>query len=100
MLVLVDGGTRSSGESSMWMLRHGLGARVLGRPTAGMIEFGNIVPYLLPHAGLHVELASKHNDYGEPVELIGFRVDLDLDPATPLDRVAADFDVLHRRASA
>jgi hypothetical protein len=94
MLVLVDAGTCSSGESSMWMLRHGLGAQVAGRRTAGMIEFGNIVPYLLPNAGLHVQLATKRNVYEEPVELVGFPVDVDLDPATSLETVAENFDDL------
>ena len=94
MLVLVDGATRSSGESSRWMLRRGLGARVAGTRTAGMIEYGNIVPYLLPNAGLHITLATKHNDFGEPVELVGFPVDTALDPTPALDAVAARFDDL------
>jgi hypothetical protein len=92
MLVLVDGGTRSSGESSAWLLRHAFGARVLGCRTAGMLEYGNIVPYLLPASGLHISLPTKHNDFGIPIELVGFPVDAELDPRTPLDDVARDFD--------
>ncbi|NUR69818.1 MAG: hypothetical protein HOU81_03280 [Hamadaea sp.] len=95
MLVLVDGDTCSSGESSMWMLRHGLGARVAGRRTAGMLEFGNVVPYFLPNAGLHVQLATKRNVYAEAVELVGFPVDVEIDPTTPLAVVAERFDRLH-----
>jgi hypothetical protein len=94
MLVLVDGRTKSSGESSAWMLQHALGARLLGRPTAGMIEYGNIVPYLMPAGGLHIALPTKHNDFGRPVELVGFPVHGDLDPLTPVSAVAADFDRL------
>jgi hypothetical protein len=96
LLVLVDGATKSSGESAMWMLRHGLRARVAGHRTAGMLEFGNIAPYLLPHAGLHVALATKRNDFGEPMELTGFPVDVELDVRTPLEQVAADFDAIAR----
>jgi C-terminal processing protease CtpA/Prc len=98
MLVLVDGATRSSGESSTLMLRAGLGARVAGTRTAGMIEYGNIVPYLLPHAGLHIALPTKHNDFGEPVEMVGFPVDVELDPTMPLDAVADRFDAIHGTA--
>jgi hypothetical protein len=94
MLVVVDGGTKSSGESSAWMLWHALGARLIGRPTSGMIEYGNIVPYLLPASGLHIALPTKHNDFGIPVELVGLPVHGDLDPATPVADVAARFDEL------
>jgi len=95
MLVLVDAGTRSSGESSAWMLRHGLRARVIGQPTAGMIEYGNNVPYLFPASGLHIAMPTKRNDFGMPVELVGFPVDANLDPATPIVEVARDFDRLY-----
>ncbi|HEV2591136.1 MAG TPA: S41 family peptidase, partial [Gaiellaceae bacterium] len=92
MLVLVDGETRSSGESSAWLLREGLGARLLGEPTWGMIEFGNIVPYVLPRSGIVVSLPTKSNDYGFRVEGVGFPVDEPLDPETPIDDVARRFD--------
>jgi hypothetical protein len=45
MLVLVDGQTKSSGESAAWMLQHGIGGLLIGGRTAGMIEYGNITPY-------------------------------------------------------
>lgn len=92
MLVLVDGGTKSSGESSAWALQHLLGARLLGRRTAGMIEYGNVVPYVLPESGLHIALATKHNDFGQPVELVGLPVHGDLDPSTPVSALAGRFD--------
>jgi Peptidase family S41 len=92
MLVLVNRGTRSSGESSAWMLHDGLGARLLGRPTTGMIEYGNIVPYVLAESGLVVQLPTKHNDYGFPVESVGFPVDTSLaDDVSALD-VASEFE--------
>lgn len=92
MLVLVDRHSRSSGESSAWLLREGLGARLVGEPTHGMIEYGNIVQYVLPRSGLVVSLPTKSNDYGFPVESVGFPVDVPLDPATPVEDVARRFD--------
>jgi hypothetical protein len=92
MLVLVDRASRSSGESSAWLLREGLGARILGEPTFGMIEYGNVVPYLLPRSGLAISLATKRNDYGFSIERVGFPVDQPLDPATPVEDVARQFD--------
>jgi hypothetical protein len=95
MLVLVDGQTRSSGESSAWLLREGLGARLLGEPTWGMIEYGNIVNYVLPESRIVVSLPTKSNDYGFRVEGVGFPVDAEIDPATPVEDVARRFDSFH-----
>ncbi|HEY2792393.1 MAG TPA: S41 family peptidase [Micromonosporaceae bacterium] len=100
MLVYVDGNTRSSGESSSWLLRHGLGARVIGQPTAGMLEYGNIVPYVLPASGFCVHLPTKRNDFGIPMELVGFPVHTELDPRTPVDDIARDFDRIYSGSSA
>jgi C-terminal processing protease CtpA/Prc len=99
MLVLVDRNTFSSGESSAWMLQHALGGRLVGGRTGGMIEYGNVVPYLLPASGLHVMLPTKHNDFGQPVEVVGLPVHAELDPRTPLAQVAAQFDDLYREHS-
>jgi hypothetical protein len=60
-----------------------------------MIEYGNIAPYLLPAAGLHIGLATKHDDFDIPVELTGFPVHGNLDPKTPLAAVAHDLDNLY-----
>jgi hypothetical protein len=92
MVVLVDGRCRSSGESSAWLLHRGLGARLVGEPTFGMIEYGNIVQYALPGSGLVIALPTKSNDFGFPVESVGFPVDIPLDPATPASDVARRFD--------
>ncbi|HEY2326574.1 MAG TPA: S41 family peptidase [Gaiellaceae bacterium] len=93
MVVLVDRRTASSGESSAWLLRAGLGARVVGEPTLGMIEYGNVVPYVLPRSGLVIHLPTKRNDFGLPVEGRGFPVDAPLDPETPVEDVVRDFDL-------
>lgn len=92
MLVLVDGQTGSSGESSAWMLQHALGGLLLGGRTAGKIEYGNIAPYLLPASGLYIGLPTKRNDFGIPVELVGLPVHAKLDPRIPLSAVAGSFD--------
>lgn len=92
MLVLVNRGTRSSGESSAWLLRLGLGARLLGGPTTGMIEFGNIAPYVLPDSGLVIDLPTKRNDYGFPVESAGFPVDGSIPDDMPAEEVASMFE--------
>jgi len=97
MLVLVNKATMSSGESTAWGLKKTLGARLVGTPTNGCINYGNTVPYILPRSRVVVRLTSKYNDYGFPVELRGFPVDIDLDPATPLPTVAADFDRIWAR---
>ena len=97
MLVLVNRATMSSGESTAWGLKKTLGARLVGVPTSGCINYGNTVPYVLPHSRIVVRLTSAYNDYGFPVELRGFPVDIDLDPATPLSTVAADFDRIWAR---
>lgn len=57
-----------------------------------MIEYGNIVQYVLPRSGLVVSLPTKSNDYGFPVERVGFPVDIPLDPATPVEDVVRQFD--------
>ena len=92
MLVLVNRGTRSSGESSAWMLHDGLGARLLGSPTRGMIEYGNIVPYVLPDSGLVISLPTKRNDYGFAVESVGFPVEGPLTENVAAADVAAEFE--------
>jgi hypothetical protein len=94
MLVLVDRRTRSSGESSAWLLRDGLGATIGGAPSTGMIEYGNIVPYVLPQSGLALNLPTKHNDYGFAVESVGFPVDVPIDAGTSALEVAARFSEL------
>lgn len=92
MLVLTDRDTRSSGESSAWLLKRGLGARLLGAPTTGMIEYGNVAVYAFERSGLVIHLPTKHNDFGLPVESVGFPVDLPLEPDVSADDVARRFD--------
>ena len=78
--------------TTAWMLREGLGARVAGRPTAGVIRFGMAAPYLLRSSGLVLILPTKINYYPRDVELAGIPVDIDMDPTMPLEDVATHFD--------
>ena len=94
MLVLLDGQTKSSGESAAWMLQHALRGRLIGARTAGMIEYGNIVLYVLPASGLHIGLTTKHNDYGVAIELDGLPVQTETGSQNALTTVARAFEHL------
>lgn len=94
MLVLVDPGTKSSGEGSALLLRDALGARVAGGRSGGCIQFGNVVPYLLPRSGLVIQVGSQYAPDHAQYEMDGISPDVPLDPRTPLDEVAARFDEL------
>jgi hypothetical protein len=94
MLVICDAATGSSGESSAWLLHRGLGATMIGAPTKGGIEYGNIVRYPLPASGLVISLPTKHNDFGRAVEHVGFPVDRRCDVDITLREVARRFDDL------
>ncbi len=91
MVVYVDGATASSGESTAWLLKRGLGAVVVGAPTHGQIEYGNIARYVLPSSSLVLSLPTRHNDFGVPVEHTGFPVDHRLDVDTPVHEVVDRF---------
>ncbi|MFC8734053.1 S41 family peptidase [Luteimicrobium sp. NPDC057192] len=94
MLVLVDGGTGSSGESSTLMLRDRLGARVVGVPSMGLLESANVAPYVLPRSGLTLTFPTQWVETPEPMEFVGIRPDVELDATTPLADVADRFDEL------
>ncbi len=100
MLVAVDSQTFSSGETSAWALRYALGAHLIGGRTGGALEYGNIAPYLLPRSGMCIRLATKRNDWGIPVELLGLPVDQPLDPATPLAEIASAISTTSSRPPA
>lgn len=97
MIVLTDRRTRSSGESSAWLLRQGLTATIAGERSTGMIEYGNIVPYVLERSALVIQLPTKRNDFGLSVEGVGFPVDVELDAQIAVEDVVAQFDAIARR---
>jgi hypothetical protein len=94
MMVVCDATTGSSGESSAWLLRRGFHAVMVGAPTKGGIEYGNIVRYPLADSGLVVTLPTKHNDFGRRVEHAGFPVDHPCDVDDPIPELVARFDEL------
>lgn len=94
MLVLTDHAVASAGESCIVILRKAMGARVVGSPSAGLMLFGNLVPYVLPRSRLVLLLGTTRFGY-PPVEFSGIPVDSPLpDPSPPLDEVAKSFDQL------
>lgn len=94
MLVITDHAVASAGESCAVILREAMGARVIGGPTAGLMLFGNLAPYVLPRSGLVLRLGTTR--FGYPaVEFTGLPVDMPLpNPLLPLDQIAHNFDQL------
>lgn len=98
MLVVTDGRVASSGESTTVFLRDGLGAHVVGTPSAGLMLFGNIAPYALPRSGLVLRLGTARFGY-PPVEFTGIPVDTPLpDALMPTCGVAEHFDEIWLKA--
>ncbi|MEZ4381323.1 MAG: S41 family peptidase [Nannocystaceae bacterium] len=79
IFVLVDRGTASSGESVPQYLRLALGARVIGERSAGFVDFGNVVPFVLPRTGLWVQVPTTRFFSGRSAEMVGLEVDTYLD---------------------
>ncbi|MFD0555553.1 peptidase S41-like protein [Stackebrandtia endophytica] len=98
MLVVTDRDTASAAESSAYLLKTCLGARIIGGRSAGMLCYGDVAPYLLPHSGMMFRLPARYTPAAVATELVGMPVDAAVDPRTPVKRLAADFDALWRRA--
>jgi hypothetical protein len=79
IFVLVDRHTASSGESVPQYLRPALGAHILGERTAGFLDFGNIVPFVLPRTGLWVQVPTTRFFNEGSAEMVGLEVDTYLD---------------------
>jgi hypothetical protein len=77
--VLVDRHTGSSGELAAYELKRALNATLVGEPTAGAAEYGEVIRYLLPTTGLIVTIPTKRMLLGCPVEGVGLPIDI---PAT------------------
>lgn len=80
--VLVNRNSGSSGESAAWALKQALGATLVGERTAGVMEFGDVVQYVLPRTGVRWQLATKRNHYTRSMETVGLPVDVYLDDVT------------------
>jgi hypothetical protein len=80
IFVLVDRQCGSSGETAADMLREGLGATLVGERTAGLQEYGNVRPLVLPRTLLVVHFATKRNYFHTPREAVGTPPDVYLPP--------------------
>ena len=66
----------------------------MGSPTAGLMLFGSLAPYVLPRSGLVLRLATSRFGYPD-VEFTGLPVDATLsDPREPGESLARRFDQL------
>lgn len=94
MVVVVDGHSGSSAESSALMLKAAFGARIVGAPTYGSIDYGNICPYLLPRSGMQIQIPTRVNNWAHPVDFVGIQPDTRIDISCPTQSLAERFDDL------
>ncbi|MCB0880403.1 MAG: hypothetical protein KDC46_15645 [Thermoleophilia bacterium] len=81
-VALIDRGTGSSAESSTIALRQALGATVIGTPSAGCVDWGNVINYPLPGTGTSWCLPTHTTrGAGGPYDLRGITPDILLDVA-------------------
>lgn len=94
MIVLLDRLSASAAESTAWILQTAFGARLAGGRSGGFLAYGDLAPYFLPRSGLMINIGTHYLGWSD-VEMVGHSVDVALDPRTPLDAVAADFDRIY-----
>jgi len=80
VFVLVDRRCGSSGESAALAFRAGVGAKLVGERTAGLLEYGNARQLVLPRTRLVFQFATKRNYFPTPTEGLGVPVDVYLAP--------------------
>ena len=95
MIVAIDGGTGSSGESAALLLKSAFNAVLVGTPSYGVIDYGNSTPYYLPTSGMEIHLPAQANHWGTTTDFIGIQPDVPLPATTPLHDITAKFDRLH-----
>ncbi|WP_168796478.1 S41 family peptidase [Arthrobacter echini] len=100
MIIVIDGGTGSSAESAALLLRNLVGAVIVGSPSYGAIDYGNLAPYFLPTSGMEIHLPAQENDWGTSIDFVGIRPDIPLPAVRPLREIAADFHTLHDAGAA
>ena len=86
VFALLDRNSGSSGERAAVDLRRALGAVLVGERTAGCMQYGQAVRFVLPHTGLVLQLPTRRFFFeGEveglrgEVEGVGFPVDVYLE---------------------
>jgi len=90
LVVLVDGGTRSSAETFVLLAEQIPGTVVVGENTGGMMRFGEVKLYRLPHSGIWVQAGSKvfEDPSGGYREAVGFLPDYWLDDSHPISSIS------------
>ena len=99
--VLTDRQSKSSGESSAYILRQALGALLVGERTGGMITYGNVRTVVLRRTGISFNVPTKRNWFNEPAEVVGYPVDLYLENnAIPVQDLIPMLDQFETRSGA
>jgi hypothetical protein len=82
VFVLVDRHAGSSGELAAVQLKRALGALVIGERTTGVMQYGQIRRFVLPHTALLCQLPTRRFFFDEQVESVGWPVDVYLEDVT------------------
>jgi hypothetical protein len=95
--VVEDHDSMSSGETAAFVLRQALGAILVGERTGGYLDYGNVSSVVLPASHLRVNMPTKRNWYGAPMEAVGLDVDYYLrDVELPVRDLLPLFDRLEQ----
>lgn len=89
VFLLMDKNTGSSGEDFVRYLNTADNVICVGTNTAGVLQFGNVCEFFLPHSGLFLRMGSKISfyDYVGLSEGVGVQPDLWVNPTDALDAV-------------
>lgn len=85
LLVLIDGQTASTSEPVAWLLRHALGARLIGQRTAGAMLSSEAIP-LAGGYRLRLPVADYLTPSGQRLDGLGVQPDLQVPPEQALER--------------
>ncbi len=99
VFALVDRNSGSSGERAAVDLKRELGAILVGERTAGCMQYGEAVRFVLPQTGLVVQVPTRRFFFDEDVECVGFPVDVYLEDITQSpDDLLPHLDAIERAA--
>lgn len=79
VFVLLNCNAGSSGELAALDLQRALGATLIGERSAGMMQFGEVRRFVLPHTGLVCQVPTRRFFTDAPVEGVGVPVDVYLE---------------------
>jgi C-terminal processing protease CtpA/Prc len=82
IFILMDGGCGSSCESTIDAFETNPRVRKVGVHTIGMIHFGNVGALVLPNSKIHVQMATKYDEYFDKrfIERSGIKPNLEVPP--------------------